>query len=227
MVPTVAMREFVDGGVYTLPEAARLLRSQRATVQRWAFGYRRGGKSYPPVIDAHLPDVDGRHAVTFLELVELFTIREFRSVKVPWHKIRATFDYLSGALETRHPFALKRWFVDKAGIYYQVEAGGPFIEASGDGQLAIKAALTPYLRQLEFDLEGIARRWFPLGKEAPVVIDPGIAFGAPVVAGTGIRTATLAAMEKAGESPESIAWWYELEIPQVDAALRYERSLAA
>lgn len=227
MSVTLEPREFVRRGIYSFPDAARLLRERRDTIQRWALGYKRAGVKYSAVIDIHLPEIGGRHAVTFLELVELLTVREFRKAKCSWNKIRATFEYVAKANETEYPFALERWFADQAGIYYPAEDGDSLVEASGGGQVAMKAALLPYLRQLDFDFEGMARRWYPLGKSEPVVIDPEVAFGAPVVAGTGIQTSVLAGMAASGETPESLAWWYEISITQVDAALRYERSLAA
>ena len=92
--------------------------------------------------------------------------------------------------------------------------------------MALRHALLPYLHQLDFE-EGFARRWFPRGRSVPIVLDPEVSFGAPVVAGTGIQTATLSGMIEAGETAESVAWWYRLGIPLVDAAVHFERSLSA
>lgn len=214
-------------GVYGVPLAARILAEEPRTVKRWAFGYTRRGTAQKPVIDTFLPTLDGTRALSFLELVELFTVREFRRVGCSWHRIRQTFEHNKEALGTPYPFAYRRWLADPAGIYYQDDDDSPLVEASGGGQVAMKHALDMYLQRLDFGLDNLAARWFPLGKHRPVVIDPEVAFGAPVVKGTGIETAVIRGMVEAGESIEAVAWWYDLEHQQVDAALEYERSLTA
>lgn len=218
--------ELISTGVYGVPEAARIIGASAPAVSRWAFGYSRHGQSYDPVIDTFLPTLDGRAAISFLELVELFTIKEFRRARVPWILIRKTFEYLAQQLETDYPFARDRWFADPAGIYHDIDGSSNLVEVSGDGQMAMKDALLPYLRQLDFD-DGFARRWYPRGKHVPVVLDPEMAFGAPVVAGTGIETAVIADLHREGETAESIAWWYEIDHHSVDAAILFEESMSS
>ena len=49
--------------------------------------------------------------------------------------------------------------------------------SSGALQGAIREALALYLRRMDFDADGLAERWYPLGRERPVVLDPAISFG--------------------------------------------------
>ena len=219
------MRGLISRGIYDIPSAARILGTSPPAVRRWAHGYKRGGVRYDPVIENYFPEVEGVRGVGFLELVELLSVREFRKVGVPWRKIRSTFDHAAEALQTRFPFATRMWFADRAGIYYQEGDFSPLIEASGGGQVAMKSTLLQYLRQLDFGLDGLAERWYPLEPSRAVVLDPQVAYGAPVVKGTGIETAVLTKLVEGGETPDSVAWWYELEPDEVDAALEFERSL--
>jgi uncharacterized protein (DUF433 family) len=55
-----------------------------------------------------------------------------------------------------------------------------------------------------------------------VVVDPRISFGRPVIDGTSVRTETVAARYKAGESAADLADDYGVEVPQIDEAIRYE-----
>jgi len=56
-----------------------------------------------------------------------------------------------------------------------------------------------------------------------VAIDPRVAFGRPIVERRGIKTAMIAERFDVGESVRSIATDYDLEIPDVEEAIRYER----
>lgn len=217
-------------GVYSLQDAARLLREKPSTLKRWAFGYHRNDKDYPPAITTGLPEVDGVKAITFLELIELLFIRGFLESGVSWPMVHEAARVAARLFDTAHPFAMKRWFADPAGIYAMLKEEGAeevYVELAGDGQIAMIHALEGYLRQIDFDISGIAERWHPMGKDEPIVIDPQRAFGAPVVQGTSTRTSVLADMYEAGTPAEEIAWWYDLPQWQVESAIRFERELAA
>ena len=69
--------------------------------------------------------------------------------------------------------------------------------------------------------------WYPLGKRRPIVLDPEISFGAPTIKGTGIRTDTMIAMAQAGQDVDTVAWWYDIEPFEVEAALEFETAIAA
>lgn len=58
-----------DAGVYTVPVAARLLHERPATVERWAFGYRRRRKEYPAAISTDIPPIGESWAITFLRVL--------------------------------------------------------------------------------------------------------------------------------------------------------------
>lgn len=224
------MEQLISKGLYTLRDAARLLGEDTATLRRWAFGYQRGGKVYPALINAELPEIDGVRSITFLELIELLFIKGFRQSGLSWHRIREAARVASNLFQTEHPFAMRRWFADPVGIYAELRTDTDeevLVELSGGAQVVIEHALEPYLRQLDFDVDGFAKRWYPLGKEVPISLDPTIAFGAPVIDGTRIETAVLVAMLDDGQSVDDIAWWYELDPWQVDAAVRFERERLA
>jgi len=57
-----------------------------------------------------------------------------------------------------------------------------------------------------------------------VTINPRVGFGRPTVTGTGISTAVLASLVRAGESVDSVAEDYDLSIDQVTAAIRFEEA---
>ena len=219
------MKEFISRGLYNVPDASRLLCLKRDAIIRWAFGYNRGGRSYGGITTPEVPDLHGRHALTFRELVQLMSVREFLRAGVKWPKIRLAYDQGCQRFGTLYPFARANWFADPGGIYYG--EGDNLIEmSSGALQGAIKEALALYLRRMDFDADGLAERWYPLGRERPVVLDPAISFGAPVITGTGVRTDTLLGLNEAGADVESLSWWYSIQPDHVDAALEFEEALS-
>lgn len=224
------MTEYLSRGIYTTSQAGRLIGEHTRTVRRWAFGYPGKETKYPGMIEAEYPKLDGRYAVSFLDLVELLFIKGFRETGVSWQKLRNAAKVARRLFETDHPFAMRKWFADPAGIFVvleQEEGEDVFVELSGDGQVAMRHTLDRYLHQLEFDIDDIAKRWFPAGKDVPVVVDPRVAFGTPVVEGTRIPTETLWADFTGPESVSDIAWTYDIEEWMAEEAVRFERSLRA
>jgi len=83
--------------------------------------------------------------------------------------------------------------------------------------------------QIEFDvITGVSKRWFPLGKEKSVVVDPSVAFGAPTIAGRGVQTANIFDLyEGEGRNVGDVAAWLDLPPEAVRHAVEFEEALAA
>lgn len=223
-------------GIYTPTEAAVLLHEEARTVRRWAFGYHRNrpmrGRAYHPplLVRTDLPDVEGEKALTFVELIELLYIRAFEQANVPWSAIKEAANVAARLFKTAHPFALRQLYVDPKSLYAAIrEEDGQesLVQLLGHGQHAITPLVKPYLDQLEFDVNDVATRWWPMGKDGGVVIDPLIAFGSPVVEAVSIRTkvlndAVIAERRVYGEGAvDRVAWIYDISPEHVRTALRF------
>ncbi len=226
-------------GLYTLAEAAGLLHERPATVRRWALGYSRargaGRTAHPPLIHTDLPVLDGQHALTFVELIELLYVRAFERAGVSWKHIRGAAGVAARMFSTRHPFALRQLYVDPHSVYgavHEADGSESLVQLVGHGQHAMSPLVKPFLEQIDFGADDVARRWWPMGREAGVVVDPLMAFGLPVVAGTGIRAQSLASAYDA-ERPaygddgavDRVAWTYDLQPAHVHTALRFREWL--
>lgn len=227
-------------GIYTPGEAAALLKAPAAEVRRWAFGYTRvrGGehRHYEPLIHTQLPKLEGQQALTFVELVEMMCIKGFREAGVSWKTIHEAAGVAARLFETEHPFALRQFFADPGGAYAllrEVDGGESLVSLVGSGQHVFGELVRPYLRQLEFAPSDVPARWWPLGKEGRVVVDPAVSFGQPIVAEAGIPTRVLAeALEAETEydpktALERVAWVYKIPERHVHAATRFEAWLSA
>ena len=78
-----------------------------------------------------------------------------------------------------------------------------------------------FFKKLDFDNELLAARYWPLGKEKNIVIDPKRKFGHPVVNNSNIYPETLYNLYKGGESIEFISSIYEITTNKVEDAIEY------
>lgn len=228
-------------GIYTPGEAAALLHEDAGTVRRWAFGYGRnrlGGRvQHPPLIRTDLPEIEGERVLTFVELVELLYIRAFQNAGASWKTIREAARVAARLYASEHPFALRQLYVDPDSFLYgaieEADGSEALIQLRGHGQQAFPQFVKPYLEQLEFGVDDLASRWWPLGRRGGVVVDPRHAFGAPVVEETGIQTQTLADAYRAerrihgDRALERVAWIYEIKPKHVQTALDFQHWLQA
>ena len=95
-------------------------------------------------------------------------------------------------------------------------------------QYVFEKVIAPYLYiGLDFNELKEPARWWPLGKNRYVVIDPQRSFGAPIVAKAGIPTKILNGAVKAEKSIEFVAKWYGVEVDEVLDAVQFETKRAA
>jgi uncharacterized protein (DUF433 family) len=87
------------------------------------------------------------------------------------------------------------------------------------GQLVLTDPAERFVEKVEFGDE-VVEKLYPAGRESLVSIDPARSFGIPTV--RGIRTENVVELFRAGESLGAIADAFDMEVAEVEAALRYE-----
>lgn len=224
-------------GIYYPAEGARFLSVPAGSLRRWARGYTfwtpgRERHSSKPVTRPDLPVIRGQRALSFLELMELRVVATLRRKGLSLQQIREAARIARQVLNTKHPFASRRIFTDRKRLFaYLEEPPAEFamveLHPRAFRQLLAGPLLEPLLEDLDFDHEsGVARRWWPLGKQRPVVLDPAVSFGAPTISGTRVRTEIVAGMA-AADSAEAIRAAFDLSEPQIQAAITFEHQLRA
>lgn len=218
---------------YTVAEAAHYIRMPEVTLRTWVSGrmYPVSGKQRksPPLIQLDDPQ---RRYFSFINLVEahvLAAIRRRHGVRLP--KVRQSLDYV------RREFHVERPLVDQAfqtdGLDLFVERYGQMINASRQGQQAMKEIISVYLQRIERDTRGLPIKLYPFTRDtesdaAPkadprlVVMNPAVSFGRPVIAGTGIPVSAIYERYKAGDSVLDLALDFRLETSAVEEAIRCE-----
>jgi len=234
MANVMSQIDWTETGIYTVPEAARLIGTNSTRIRRWLEGYKfqvkDGQHSLKPVLKPLVPIIEGHIAIGFQDLVELLFVKSFRKFGVTLPTIRRAANEAVRRWRVSHPFSVMQLKTDGRSVFasIQPEEGDDQLIELTKSQFCFESVLNPYLRQLEYDgLSGDVRRWWPLGKTKPVFLDPRVAFGKPVIRPCNIPVESICQAVTTNESEEDVAKWYDIPLAAVRAALEFERTLAA
>jgi hypothetical protein len=162
---------------------------------------------------------------SFSDLISVFVVRELLRTGVPPRTIRAAEKYLRRKLVTDRPFVSDRIATDGRHVLHDDQiAGEPEQVESADleGQQVMVEPIRDQLTSVHYS-DGWAMRWTPAER---IVVDPAVQFGAPVIEGTRLRTADLAAV--ATEVGAALAARrLNVDVSTAEAAVDFERRLAA
>jgi uncharacterized protein (DUF433 family)/DNA-binding transcriptional MerR regulator len=210
---------------YPVGEAAKLVGVHRGTVTAWHYGYvLRGGRRTETV----LGERQRGQALSYLQLVEVAFVATLRELGVTLRKIRIARDYLATRFQKEYPFAQLELETDGVEVLKELEkAEGAWVRTmlvpSRYGQFVWAEAIEDRIREFDYDeMRRLAIRWFPRGREVPVVIDPQIAFGAPILADSKLPTWVVRDRVAAGESPIEIEEDFGISEIAVRQALAFE-----
>lgn len=213
---------------YRTGEAARLAEVHPTTVRNWFYGaWRAKGRGCPVFAQPTAPGAN----LSWLQLVETAFVAAFRQQGVSLQALRRSYEYLIKVFNTEYPFAQHRLQTDGAHVLKELEQAGELapdlIVTDQSGQTLWRDLI---LRRLyEFDYEdGLALTWHPRGRDVPIVVDPRIAYGAPIARTSGVPTWVFRERSQAGESLSEIADDFGADPAEVAVALEFEGiSLAA
>ncbi|MBM3547771.1 MAG: DUF433 domain-containing protein [Alphaproteobacteria bacterium] len=229
---TEAAASLIGVGIYTVAEASALTGVPTRTIRRWSRGYQYSSgetqRVSPPVWTRDLPDIGGRTALTFLDMMEARFIRAFREHNVSWQAIREAARIACELFqEPHHPFTRGRFRTDGRRIFRRIENEGSvrLFDLNLKHWVFANIVEPSLYRDVSFEDDQVAK-WFPLFPSKAIVIDPVVAFGRPVTAREGVPTDVLAASVKAnGGSVEHVARWYGVASTTVRAAVRLESQM--
>ncbi len=207
---------------YRYADAAHLVQTTPQTVSRWCRG-----REAPR---HHLRQVSATSAprlLSYLELVEVAFVTDFRRLGLRLNSVRRAHAYLRKTFEAEYPFARLEIKTHGASALAQYvehansEALGRMIAHGPGAQLVWPDAIGQRFEQFDYE-RGLAVRWHPRGRAVPILVDPRIAFGAPIVEETGIATWIVRERYEAGEAIPEIEDDFGVNRDQVVAALVFE-----
>jgi uncharacterized protein (DUF433 family) len=213
---------------YGLGEAAHYLGIPPATLRSWTHGRpypsKTGPRHFKPLIDFARKETQ----LSFQNLVEAHIIRGLRmAYGMDLSKIRHAIGYARKVFKDKHPLLNPKMQTDGVDLFWkwaQTE------NLNREGQYAIKEILDAHLKRVSWAGGNPVRlfpfrRWNETEEETPVMIDPTISFGRPVLTDTGVPTAIVAERFQGGEKIPDLAEDYGVTPELIEEALRRETSL--
>ena len=216
----------LTGGFYSVGEVRRLSGVPESISRRFVKSY----KGSYGLWGGEFQELSRGAFLTFRDLIEIRHIASFNSAGVTWQRIVRTARYAKERFESNYPFSDLRFKTD--GVHIFSDAGVELEQVSLQGQMAFKQLLSDYLFYPVDYWNNEPVCWYPaqewsvaeVGKG--VVVDPRVAFGAPVIADYYIPTEVLYMSYKAEENNSlSVATNYEIPLKSVQNAISFEEEL--
>lgn len=218
---------------YPVAEASRLVGLPARKVRRWLRGY--GYKHDHAVgLQPQVPRGGGTASpcASFLDLVDLLVVKWFLDHGVSLQRVRRALEEACDLLGAKH-FTRQTFSTYGGSIFPRLQEedsedrGDAILEVMSGGQRVLAPAVRELVEQLDFEApEGLASRWYPLGRNKPVVLDPMVSFGAPSIVGRGVKTINIHDLFVAEDkSLASVGSWWSLTDSEIQAAVEFERQL--
>lgn len=211
-------------GIYTASEIARILRIPYRTVYTWMNKYwdgtlgRNYGSNYSWINN-------GSRSVSFHTFIEFYVMMRFSEAGVKPKQVIEAHKELARMYKTAFPFALKEVLqgINSDGKHVYLKTKQGIIELNGTKQFNLDL-IQLFFINLEFDNDNLASKFWPIGKEKSILIDPERRFGHPVIDGKNILPEVIFNHYKAGDPVAYIAHVYKLSEQEVNNALEYCRA---
>lgn len=208
-------------GLYSIPEAARIVGAPIPKIRRWINPRER-------LIPRRLSPEE--RTITFLELMELHFVSMFRAEGVSLQTIRKAAAAASHRFNTDYPFAVRRFDTDGRTIFATLikeETDAVLMEDLKRGQYVFNEIMRPFFRKLEYHGRNEVMRYWPLEPRGRIVLDPNRHFGKPIDAKTGVPTKSLYEAVRAGQAVGVVADWFGVPVRAVELAVQFENTPAA
>ena len=207
--------------LYTIPEAAHLARVSPSTVRSWLYG----AEDRESLFDA-LP----APMVSFLQLIEVVVAANFRKAeRVSLARLRNAYLNAKHILSLDYPFAYER--LEAVGghivrILHTEKPSTSYQAVDEPSQWTLPGLLAEVKRHIRYE-DQLAARWYPVGDEVPIVIDPRVTSGIPTIQDRGVTVHAIRKRFLAGQEMAFIARDFEIDKSIVEYAVRYGEQIAA
>jgi uncharacterized protein (DUF433 family) len=211
--------------MYSFTEVAHLAQVSVGTVRNWLLGYSTAQGEVKPLFKGH-PEEE--RACSFLQLIEIVVAAKFRKAeRRPFRTVRLAYDNARKIWpHLEYPFASLEMKAIGGHIVHIIRVPGIALQAIDQPeQYTIPDLVQETLAQIEYEYE-LASRWHPVGKEVPIVVDPKISGGLPIIEGRGITVEAIHKRFKAKQKMDFIASDFELDRETVEEVIRYAEQVA-
>ncbi len=217
-------------GLYTPADASRLLGVPAPRITRWLRGYSKGDREYEPLWRSQVDLDDGQVYLGFRDLMEVRIADRFIGLGISSQRVRAAIRLASTMIGDARPLSTNQFRTDGRGIFLRTietdDRGGEREQLLDlfKGQYEFSQIITPLLKGIDFDDQGVPASWWPAGRARKILIDPARAFGQPIDAESSVPTGVLAAAG-GGLGVESAARAYGVSVGAVTRSMAFEAGL--
>lgn len=212
-------------GLYTFTEAAALTHLTPSRVREWFSGH---SSAHKPIFASDYKPINGNYAISFYDLIDVYVAGRLRNHGVSLQTLRKVYSKMTRDLGADHPYCRKELLTDGKIVFMRNvdEEGKEQLKEVLTDQGVFVEVVLPFLKQIDYDeAKLLAKRW---RIATSIIVDPEICFGAPIVEGTGVPSAILAAAYQANrQNAHMVANWYKVSPKHVIAAAEFENQLAA
>lgn len=211
----------IGTGIYTMSEIAKILRLPYNKVYRWMKDYWK--KYFGSLYDEKYSWViDGSRVFNFHGFIEFYIMMQLAEAGVRPQQILKAHAELCEIYQFEFPFALKevleKIHTDGRKIYIKTDQ--TIISLDGTRQFNLDF-IEMFFKNLEFNEEAVANRFWPLGKDKSILMDPKRKFGHPLIGSNNIYPETIYEHYLAGDPVPYLAHIFDLSEKEVWDAIQY------
>ena len=206
---------------YSAKEAGRFLGMPAATLRRWFCEGGAGGPLFPDRARAPGEEL----ALSFMELVEARIARRYRELGVSAARLREVRPFLLEHIDSEYPLASQNFQFNGAYKLHDLSLTQP--EACNTDAMAVferheggrsgswrhLSGIIDAFCQISYDPvapRSLAYRFYPFGRDVPIVIYPPCGSGRLTVEGHNLLAEILAGQHRRGETIDDLAEDFEL-----------------
>ena len=221
----------LSSGIYSIPQAARLLEVSSAALRFWVCG-RRGMQS-DPIVKSDLEPIEHLIALSFVNLIEARFILKYAKYGVSVRSIRYMAEEARRVLDHPHPFATDYMFrTDGKKIFIETAKqtrDKKLYDLKGKNWGFYDILADALKKDVIYGHSGIAEGWYPRKATAPnILVQPKVSFGQPALQEHGVPAEALYEAYRAeGEDFDSVARWFDVPKEQVKEAVSFYVGLQA
>ncbi len=224
MISVINKKPSLGIGLYSVPDVARILNLELRFVRRWLREYwenkfKAGKKIYSTW-------GSGRDkTVHFYTLIEFYVFYQLRKQKLSAQSIAKSHEIIAEELNSQFPFATSTILTDGKKILYKID-DDIIVNADKSKQLNFSTIIKEFCQQIDFGKDHLALRYWPLGKQRNIIVDPHHQLGQPTIKNTNILAETLYRMYIAGEKVNFIASLYNVLESDVKDSIEFFKKAA-
>jgi uncharacterized protein (DUF433 family) len=208
-------------GIYTAIDASRILRVPYNKAKYW-FQYYAKHKLFETIGHRYNHPIKDVISINFLTLIEMYMFFLLKENDIKTKDIINAHTRMSEFYNTPYPFAFKDIYTSGKEILFNDK--GQLRLGKDVQQLLIQEYIEPFSKKIRFSNRNIAHKFYPLGIEKNVVVDPNHQVGQPIIDNTNILTDTIFDYYNANESKESISELFNISIEQINDVIEFHQA---